>query len=190
MRSFIGTFSFIVLFLCIGCNSNRDGKYVKKLFGQEIDFEMLINNSVNKCDSIWHDDNSVKIVSYVDSMLCTSCLVDYLKRAEEFLDSLGNDRIDFICIIHPRKSSYEEIQEAFPIIDDLKDVYLLLDTENLYAKRNGIEKVPSSLRCFLINENNQVLLIGDPLRIYEIQQLYKKKIPEIRNESILRNPQQ
>lgn len=181
MRSLQGALSLIIIILCIGCNSNRDGRYVKKLYGEKIDYGMVMNNPVNRFDPISDDnDNSVKIVAYVDSMLCTTCLLDYLDRASVFLDSLGDARIDYLCIIRPRNNSIGEIQAAFPTIDSLENVHLLLDTEDQYIKRNALDKVPSHLRCFLLDKHDRVMLVGDPIRIYEVRQLYKNTILENR----------
>ncbi len=171
----------ITTLLLLNCNIKNEGKYVRKIWGKPIDYSMLLNNRRNMLDTIfsYNSNNKYKIVSYVDSLLCTPCLLGYLDASETYVDSIGKGKVFFICIIRPRSKNENEIRMALQGKTFSENICLLFDVDDLFAKSNKVENYPSHLRTFLLDDHNNVLLVGDPIRVNNVRDIYKATITKI-----------
>ena len=86
------------------------------------------------------------------------------------------DSVQFIYVMYPRPIN--EIQEAMDSLE-LSQTLVLYDKEDQYLKKNSLEKYTDMFRAFLLDKNNRVVLVGDPLRSTDIQKLYTEKIREL-----------
>ena len=59
---------------------------------------------------------------------------------------------------------------------EYKSIIVLLDNEKHYLSNNSLEKYHNMLTCFLLDKNNRVVLVGDPLRSSRIRELYNEQI--------------
>jgi hypothetical protein len=120
-------------------------------------------------------NHSLKIALYVGSDACTECQLNlpFWKTFIPHLDSLTSSAVDICFFIQPYSTREIELilkQECFgyPVI---------IDTADLFNKRNQLPKNPS-FHCFLLDENNRVILIGNPIQNPKIRDLYIRTICE------------
>lgn len=122
-------------------------------------------------DSISHPDlfnNKFKI--------CTSILSDCMPCIQELMewDTLikklnPNADVSFLFYINTRdyevfmNDFYPEAMIRYPII---------LDTLNLFCSLNNLDPNNKLYNTFLLDENNKVLLIGNPIKGIAIRELY------------------
>ena len=57
-----------------------------------------------------------------------------------------------------------------------ESVLVLLDSNKTYLRTNSLEEYNNMLTCFLLDKNNLVVLVGDPLRSSSVRDLYEKNI--------------
>lgn len=124
------------------------------------------------------NSSSYKIVTYVDSIGCTSCKLQLLSW-EEFIhrvDSVSYGKVSFLFYFHPKDKS--ELRLIFR--RDNFEYPVCLDENDCFNKLNHF---PSDMtfQTFLLNRNNKVLAIGNPIHNPKIRELYVKII---RGESI------
>lgn len=160
---------FVLLFwageIGISCsNRNPMEQVALKWQGKTIEFP-----------SSWKLQHSkYRIVSYVDTTGCTNCklhLFDWNVFKQE-LDSLTSaSTVSFLFVVHP--DNRERIKYLLKQNNFGLPVYL--DTNHVV---NGANRFPADhkLQTFLLDSNNRVILIGNPVVYPKIKELYRKVI--------------
>ena len=146
-------------------------------------------------DVVWQGNNTVlkgvqeipvKLVIWYDSLVCSSCQLSRMyewNNIVTYADSLA--------------SWFSIIYLFTPKIDDIDRVNVVLKTNNfdypLFIDRNSsfIKQNPNlpknrRLHSFLLDKNNRVVLLGNPLYNPALWALYKRTIQEmIDNDGVL-----
>lgn len=114
-----------------------------------------------------------KILIYVDSIGCISCKLqlDKWKNFIKVTDSITNKKVPFIFFFHPlsqKEITYILKKENFkyPISIDIKD------------SLNKLNHFPKEMmfQTFLLDKNNKVIAIGNPIHNLKVKELYLKII--------------
>ncbi len=114
-----------------------------------------------------------KILVYVDSIGCTSCKLQLPKWKEliEYTDSMTQREVPFLFFFHPKDNKeirYLLKRESF-------NLPVCIDREDLLNKLN---KFPADMtfQTFLLDKNNKVAVLGNPVHNTAIKDLYLKQI--------------
>lgn len=158
---------------------NDVNSVIRSLQNRKID--LSFNQQIIKKDSIITNKQAfapVKIVVYVDTTLCTSCLSRFLKASATYVETFNKDSVAFICILQPRSISVlqEELDEHA-----LENVSVIVDVDNKYLANNKIEGYRDMITSFLLDSDNRVVLVGNPLRGKDFKELFNKTIPLLIN---------
>ena len=179
-----GTLLFILfpLLFVSSCKDNRKrdeaAKIVNEWIGKEIRFPENVSCYVSGKDTFpelcnEHFRKEFKILLYVDSAGCSSCRLNLSewKQLMEEADSLFQGKVGFLLFFQPKKVkdiAYMFAQNRFdyPVFIDLNGVI------------NGLNHFPQAMQyqCFLLDKNNKVLMIGNPVSNRKIWELYKEQI--------------
>ena len=167
---------FIPLVLCMfsSCmitECERLESLLQKWNGKEIYFPN--NPSFTSYGEVQSEFNiplkGYKIVHYVDSVGCTSCKLDLEKWKEyiSFMDSVTNHAVSCLFFIHAKqkrevKIALKESNFEYPVC---------LDTKNEFYRLNNFPLVPM-LQTFLLDEENRIVGMGDPVKNVRIRELY------------------
>lgn len=167
------------LFSCNNYSKKQDMiDIVKDWSGKEIKFPPSFDISTYlKSDN--NDLPDYKIFVYIDSVGCSSCKLQ-LPEWKNFitqLDSITDKDIQFIFILHPKEIREIKIQAKL----NKFNYPLYFDKNNDFDKLN---KFPSdiSLQTFLLDKNNKVILLGNPVQNPKMKELYINKILNKKNE--------
>lgn len=171
-----------ITILLVGCNSFEKYKakcLVKHQYGRVLDLSwpgyLVLSDTILPNYQLL---KPITIVSYVNERLCTNCFAKYLHVAEQFVNKYQSDEVQYVCITHSRP--VEEIQESVKLAHpDSTKVMVVFDYNDIYLKKNRIEKIPSGLDVFLIDKQHRILLVGDPLSRKKINELYKSQIENL-----------
>lgn len=114
-------------------------------------------------------ESDYKILLYVDSVGCTSCKLQ-LNKWKEFIaeiDSLTSETVPVLLFFHPK---------------DKRELAYLLKRDNLAVpvcfdetdKLNSLNQFPSleDFQCFLLDKDNRVVYIGNPVHNIKIKEMY------------------
>jgi len=169
------TVLFVVFsFFVFSCNHNND-KY--SLFGQELLFPHDMYFTTDVKDTIdLNLFNNMKIVTYIDSAQCFGCKMKQ-QTLGVFLSDLAsstNGAVPYVLIVHP--NSLKEIRLI--VERDRISSPICIDLNDDFNKTNKITTYDINSRSFLLDENNRVLLIGDPISNPKIKDLYIRTICE------------
>ncbi|MEY8612704.1 MULTISPECIES: DUF1573 domain-containing protein [Parabacteroides] len=114
-----------------------------------------------------------KVLIYVDSIGCTSCKLQLHKWKEliEYTDSVTQNKVPFLFFFHPKDAKeirYLLKRDGFdrPICIDLDD------------RLNKLNKFPADMtfQTFLLDKNNKVSVLGNPVHNTAVKDLYLKQI--------------
>ncbi|MDR2146986.1 MAG: hypothetical protein LBE91_11055 [Tannerella sp.] len=131
------------------------------------------------CDSIVQcpetDNNNYKILLYVDSLGCTSCrtkLPEWRKLILES-DTLFENKPDFLFFFQPRINGLTDLEVL--LMGNGFNYPVFVDMKNEIMHLNNFPKEPE-YQCFLLDKENKVVMVGNPVYNPAIWELYKKII--------------
>lgn len=175
---------FIILLGCfavVSCKTARIKKELKEFVGQQIVLPDSMRSTVNGRDTTLtgFTDAEVKLVVFYDSVVCSSCRINRMYEWQEVIaTSIGlKHKFNAVFIFSPREGAESQL------ITSLKaaqlDYPVFIDSEALFLKRNP--GIPSGeiFHTFLLDRQNRVVLVGNPVGNEQLWELYKKEIREL-----------
>lgn len=172
----------LLLLFVFGCS---EGKYkyaqeIKKLESDIIRLPLngVVVNQDARCDKLDIFNKSFKLVNYTDSIGCTSCAINQLDWWEDFIDYANkfNGRLKFYFIFSPIKKDLNSIKLA--ISNKMLNYPIMLDTLKEFERLNPHLPKNRALHTFLLDENNRVILVGNPLRNKKIKEMFYKIVED------------
>ena len=166
----------MMFFILICCNSPQSQaiRYVKEWQGKKIQIPQNIIWKFNGKDTSCYNllNSSFKILVYVDSVGCTPCKLK-VDRWKSLIDSCQQSFLDvsFLFVLHAH--DFEEIEMEFLLHDFNYPV--IYDPQNYFDRLNHFPQ-NQLFQVFLLDGENEVLLIGSPITSTQIWELYKKRI--------------
>lgn len=175
-----------VFLLLNGCkNSNKEVvRIVKELSGKTVSFDWPKQYCLYDTTLVFRDDYlmaPVRIVKHVDDSYCSSCLYNYLSVASDFLNNarksnlFNSDSVEYYIILSRPK---EEIIDCFQE-KNLPRIILVSDVENKYIEINSLSHFDDTYTTFLLDRNNRIMGIGDPMLSVGVRDMYIKRIKEL-----------
>ena len=130
-------------------------------------------------DTINYDINTpFKVFYYVDSTGCSSCKlkINGWYELQYLFDDLFHGNCKSVIVFEP-KNAIQILEISTQIHVSGTDNCYILDTCGLFNKLNNFPD-DERFHCFLLDENNKVILIGNPVLNSKIKDLYLKTISE------------
>ena len=117
-----------------------------------------------------------KVVVFVDSVGCISCKLQ-LPRWKEFMhevDSLSDGNVPFVFFFQTK----DERELRYILKRDNFSYPVCIDTEDIFNKLNRFPE-EMMFQTFLIDSENRVKVIGNPIHNLSVKDLYLKEIAGI-----------
>ena len=169
--------AFSVLFIsCNGKKKKDIARLVEAWQGKTVLFpEKMVFTSYRDTVDYRIPESGYKVVTYVDSVGCTSCklqLSEWKKLIRE-TDSVTGGKVPFLFFFHPKEAGevfYMLRRERFalPVCVDPADRF------------NKLNRLPSKMNfhTFLLDRENRIVVIGNPVHNAAIRDLYRKEIAQ------------
>lgn len=168
--------SAICSFTC-ACNSEKKElqEKVEKLQSAAIDIPYdrmccWTSDSI-KVISPWNIAK-LKLVHYVDSATCSTCYLHKIAANELLfrLEKLSNNEFYNIFIINPDNKAKKRLESDFQ--DKAIPQTIFVDSANVFTEVNP--NIPSESMChtFLLDEKNNVILVGNPIANEKIEDMF------------------
>lgn len=156
---------------CMGTDRMRTSDIVNKWIGRTIKFPRYLEFVQQKADTSLLSSKNYQIISYIDSTGCTGCRLQ-LHKWKYFineLDSVGNTSVSlFLCSQNRMELNHLLKRYSFnhPVCIDEKD------------SLNILNHFPTdeNFQTFLLDKDNKVLAIGNPIHNPKVKELYLKII--------------
>lgn len=172
LKYILYTFMIFTFSSCI----SREEK-AQNIINQWLGKEVLFPNSINtEQDSIWKQmiNKKLKLLTIIDTNNCTECrlrLYDWEKYIKD-MDTI-NSNITFLFVVHAKDYSIVDI-----IKEKNKFTYpIFYDYKNQIGELNKFPQNPR-FQTFLLDENNKVILVGNPVGNHHMWKLYKQILIE------------
>ena len=183
MRTIVGIICIVLFAACSESREEAVYRLVKEWTGKEIKFPERSVFTVQGKDTVdfTYSNADYKVLVYVDSVGCTSCKLQldrWKKVIKEMTEETGQD-IPFLFFFHPKDMKelrYLTRRDAFtyPVCFDEND------------ELNALNRFPSDMtfQTFLLNKDNKVVSIGNPVHNPKVKELYMKHITGSRSDSM------
>lgn len=171
--------SFILCFLllcsCKENNKHRIARLVQEWQGKEIKFPENITFTRYVRDTVDYQipETNYKVLIYVDSIGCISCKLQLYewKQLIAHTDSITGGTVPFLFFFYTK--DYNEIRHVLRV--DQFDLPVCIDKGD---RLNKLNKFPSDMafQTFLLNKDNKVIVIGNPVHNAAVKELYMQQI--------------
>lgn len=158
----------LYIFFLSACNSHKKEiqKVVEKMQSAIIDIpyermECWSSDSVFEV-SPWNKAKP-KLVHYVDSATCSSCYLQKIaiNRLLFEMETLSNNEFYNIFIINPDSKAKKMLESKYS--DNLIPQMIFIDSANVFMEVNPNIPSESMYHTFMLDENNKVILVGNPM---------------------------
>ncbi len=174
-RNLIIIFILFSLFSCGNQKKEDIAALLKTWSGKEILFPTNPVFTVQDKDTIdFSTLGKYKILTYVDSIGCISCKLQLgkWKTFMEEVDSLGMDSVRFLFFFSPEKR-----RDLLITLKSERFIYpICIDKENRLNELNHFPASDMNFHTFLLDKDNKVLAIGNPIHNPKVKELYLKII--------------
>lgn len=85
-------------------------------------------------------------------------------------------KLGFCFLLNPSKEGMGNLELALRTSNLKHPVFI--DTTGVFMRKNSHIPKEQMLHTFLLDENNKVILVGDPVRNKRIYELFRKKVVE------------
>lgn len=130
-------------------------------------------------DSAYESTPARKLVLFVDSTSCSGCFLSHLLSYYEINDSLVAHGGEMVVLLHPKKSVQQEIESK--AVQERYPFWCIVDRAGEFIRKNPDIPDNQLLHTFLLDENDNLVLVGDPARNSRIKELFCR---EINNEDV------
>jgi hypothetical protein len=164
-----------LLFACKETGKERLARLVTEWQGKEIAFPDNPVFTRYVVDTVDYplSESDYKVLVYVDSIGCTSCKLQLGKWKEliAYTDSVTGGTVPFLFFFHSKDP--KEINYLLKV--DKFSLPVCIDKED---KLNKLNKFPSDItfQTFLLDKDNKVTVIGNPIHNLAVRDLYIKQI--------------
>ncbi|AFL82848.1 hypothetical protein Belba_0179 [Belliella baltica DSM 15883] len=123
--------------------------------------------------------NKAKIISIVDGF-CMKCVINEINQRDILLQEITkNDSLgQVIFIMNVSKEGSVMFLKHFEPLINVKGL-ILWDDEYNFENKNNLLTSDKKLRTFLIDHNNQIKIMGDPIYNTDLIKEYKMILQEI-----------
>lgn len=175
---------YLTLIMCVwmlaSCEESREEamlRLVNEWNGKEIKFPVHSVFTIQGKDTVDFEfgNANYKVITYIDSVGCTSCKLQLprWKKLVEEVDSITNGSVPFLFYFHPK-----DMKELRYLTrrDDF-EYPVCLDEKN---ELNRLNRFPSDMtfQTFLLDKDNKVVAMGNPVLNPKIKDLYLDVIKE------------
>ena len=176
MRAYFHVILSVISFAIISCVQSNEQRsdIVRQLLGKEVKYPDYLTYQI--CDTpIDYDfeDADFKIVTYLDSTGCCPCRMK-LSEWNDFINELketSENQVNFMMIINSTMT--DEIQRELNI-NGFKHP-IAFDEKNDFGALNQMP-TDITMQTFLLDSENKILAVGNPVLNPNIKKLYLKKI--------------
>lgn len=176
-----------ILFLLASCKENKKEQFarlVQEWQGKEIVFPKNITFTRFATDTVDYQipQSDYKVLIYVDSIGCTSCKLQLPKWKEliAYTDSVAGSSIPFLFFFQ----SKDDKELRYILKQDNFDRPVCIDRN---SELNKLNRFPQNItfQTFLLDKENRVVVIGNPIHNLAVKDLYLKQITGIQNKETL-----
>lgn len=139
-----------------------------------------INDSI-QVNRPW-EQTPIKLVVYIDSIICTECTMNSLYQWYDYslIEKKYRDLFQLCFVIKSNQKDEQSLISTFRYTGLNHPIYI--DKKNAFMKANPNIPMEDMYHTFLLNQNDSVVLVGDPLKNTQIKNLFEKSLEQLINK--------
>lgn len=172
MKSFHVILSFVVCLFLAACDSSKDK--IKRNIEEMSSTPISVPLDEMKC--LTHDSiqdrapwkyAKLKLVHYIDSVTCTSCYLTKIMSVKNLFQKEKESNYKFynIFIVDPRSNKRSLLKLKDQYDNNVIPSTIFIDTAHVFIDANSKIPKETMYHTFLLDENNNVIFVGDPLAL-------------------------
>ena len=145
-------------------------------------------NLISDWNTIWKAKDTVlkdfvkvpiKLIVWYDSLLCVSCQITKMDEWNE-ITMYADSFAEWFSIIYLFTPQRKDLFILDAILKDTEFNYpLFIDINGTFVRQNPNLPKQQQLHTFLLDKNNRVILVGNPLHNPPLWELYKSTIQKL-----------
>lgn len=172
MRLNLLNMAFAILLLASCSQESTIEQDVERLYKTCVTFQpnkllKICNTNDTICDI--KRNHPYSMILYIDSTECTPCWLKSSTKWNDLFYLEQQGKIEFIFIFQPQKFRINQIRREYLYSGLRHSIYL--DTCGTFISQNKNIPENNLLHCFLIDDKDSVLLVGDPTRHSKLKQM-------------------
>jgi len=182
------TLSFLTIILFYSCTNHNLAGDIEQLKQQQITLSSDLNSIYNGKDTVLTDflEAPIKLVIWYDAMGCLSCEASKMNEWEAIVADAApfSQWFSIVFLFTPPKEDWYKL--SMSLKSGKFNYPVFIDRTASFIKQNS--KLPKNrkLHSFLLDKNNRVVMVGNPLHNPVLWDLYKSTIQKmINNDGIL-----
>ena len=164
---------FTLMLLALSCNNPPKNKVKEEILqweNKEIIFPKDMALAPFATDTLHqYKAQPYRVLMYVDSIGCTPCKL-HLGVWQLFIEEMDNkytNQVGYLFYFANKKPT--EVEEL--LHSEEVNIPAVVDEDNMLNELNQLSANPN-LHCFLLDKNNRVKVIGNPIYNQKIKELY------------------
>lgn len=156
--------------IMLSCKNNRisEEDIMNTKISISLDSMLLVNETLKQDDKL--QKIRYRFVSYLDSASCTRCEMYKMGMWKRLEKITMNTNIQYIFIYKPPKEKVQYMKDEY--IQTKQKHLLYFDTLGLIESKNPIISKSVFFHNFLLDENNNVIFVGNPSKNEMVRRKY------------------
>lgn len=167
----------LALFICGGCKNQRKEE-IKNEIVSRIGSRVILPDSLqyrSLMDSIVPiPEKSIKIVTFINGE-CFQCLNSFIEWKDAMHEFQSFNEISILFYV--KTQDFKSLKKPLADIEFLHPFFIDPRSDILYL--NHIPENQRLAHTFLLNKNNEIVLMGSPVNHPKLWELYKQQIREL-----------
>lgn len=174
--------SFLIMFITLSCDNkkalNKDLKLIKSNSTQLPlgNMKCLINGKDTILENF--DGSNMKLIIYTDSTVCSPCALNELYLWNRIINTTNiyGAKMKYYFIFAPKQEEADMVELMLKTNTFYYPVFI--DRANVFIKKNSHIPSNTMLHTFLLNEKNEVVMVGSPLQNADINDIFYQILEE------------
>ncbi len=169
------TIIFVLLSIITSCDNTFKSEY-NRLKNSKIIFPNNMKMTFEGKDTIINDmcNSDFKLIVYKDSLSCTPCYIESLPQWFTIINKYNSKKLNVFFILCPTLENETDLRLLMEI--NRFKYPVLIDEKKYFQNINPQISSNKLLHTFLLDKNDKVILIGDPLNDKKIKDLFEQEI--------------
>lgn len=170
---------FIYIFLCSCQNRDTMKICISEMMSEKVHIpydSMIYVSFKEETDKLTYLKNvqrcKYKYIMYVSKERCSTCIMDKLALWNEMLGLSKQNKLQIIFIISSDKEKIEDVRNSF--YKSGLEYPIMIDTCNIFTRHNPHIPQNHVYHTLLLNSNDSIKLVGDPIHNEKIHALMNK----------------
>lgn len=181
------SFLLIVTLLIINSCHTREEREIRQMIGQSIDIDgNFVYMDSSQVYQLIPNEKPIKVMTFIDYNECYECMFKPLLGLEVIFtkNQIKSDDINILAFVDSIDTT--KAQDLLKKMH-LTRTILVTDSAGYYLENNNLEKLLHRNRTFILDKNNEIVFMGNPVINYTLQTYFCEILSNLsRNNGIFK----